>query len=56
MPRPEAELRAGVRLFSHVNLSGVTVIGERTVIYPFASLGTAPQSTGYNVVFATEAG
>jgi len=41
------ELRAGVRLLSHVNLSGVTVIGERTVIYPFASLGTAPQSTGY---------
>ena len=41
------ELRAGVRLLSHVNLSGVTVIGERTVIYPFASLGTPPQSTGY---------
>jgi UDP-N-acetylglucosamine acyltransferase len=41
------ELRAGVRLLSHVNLSGVTVIGERTVIYPFVSLGTAPQSTGY---------
>jgi UDP-N-acetylglucosamine acyltransferase len=40
-------LHAGVRLLSHVNLSGVTVIGERTVIYPFASLGTAPQSTGY---------
>jgi UDP-N-acetylglucosamine acyltransferase len=44
---PTVELRAGVRLLSHVNLSGVTVIGERTVIYPFASLGTAPQSTGY---------
>ena len=25
------ELRAGVRLLSHVNLAGVTVIGERTV-------------------------
>ena len=41
------ELRAGVRLLSHVNLSGVTVIGERTVIYPFASLGTPPQSNNY---------
>jgi UDP-N-acetylglucosamine acyltransferase len=44
---PKVELRAGVRLLSHVNLAGVTVIGEQTVIYPFASLGTAPQSTGY---------
>ena len=44
---PKVELRAGVRLLSHVNLAGVTVIGEQTVIYPFASLGTPPQSTGY---------
>jgi UDP-N-acetylglucosamine acyltransferase len=44
---PAVELRAGVRLVSHVNLTGVSVIGERTVIYPFASLGTPPQSTGY---------
>ena len=44
---PSVELGAGVRLLSHVNLTGVTTIGERTVIYPFASLGTPPQSTGY---------
>lgn len=44
---PQVELRAGVRLLSHVNLSGVTVVGERTVIYPFASLGTSPQSNAY---------
>ena len=44
---PGVELCAGVRLLSHVSIAGVTVIGERTVIYPFASLGTAPQSTGY---------
>lgn len=44
---PTVELCAGVKLVSHVNLAGVTRIGERTVIYPFASLGTAPQSTGY---------
>jgi UDP-N-acetylglucosamine acyltransferase len=44
---PGVELRAGVRLLSHVSIAGVTVIGERTVVYPFASIGTAPQSTGY---------
>jgi UDP-N-acetylglucosamine acyltransferase len=44
---PNVELRAGVRLLSHVNIAGVTVIGEQTTVYPFASLGTAPQSTGY---------
>jgi UDP-N-acetylglucosamine acyltransferase len=43
----EVELQSGVRLMSHVNLAGVTVIGERTVIYPFASLGTPPQSFSY---------
>jgi UDP-N-acetylglucosamine acyltransferase len=43
----QVELRSGVRLLSHVNLAGITVIGERTVIYPFASLGTPPQSFGY---------
>jgi UDP-N-acetylglucosamine acyltransferase len=44
---PSVELGAGVRLISHVNVTGVTSIGERTVVYPFASLGTPPQSTGY---------
>jgi UDP-N-acetylglucosamine acyltransferase len=44
---PTVELSAGVRLLSHVNLTGVTSIGERSTIYPFASLGTPPQSTGY---------
>jgi UDP-N-acetylglucosamine acyltransferase len=44
---PSVELRSAVRLLSHVNLSGVTTIGERTVIYPFASLGTPPQSNSY---------
>jgi UDP-N-acetylglucosamine acyltransferase len=44
---PHVELRAGVRLVSHVNISGVTIIGARTVVYPFASLGTPPQSTAY---------
>ena len=33
----------GVTLVSHVSISGKTHIGERTVIYPFASLGHPPQ-------------
>lgn len=44
---PSVELHSGVRLLSHVNIAGVTGIGERTVIYPFVSLGAPPQSTGY---------
>ncbi|HZP77114.1 MAG TPA: acyl-ACP--UDP-N-acetylglucosamine O-acyltransferase [Pseudolabrys sp.] len=37
----------GCRLVGHVNVTGHTSIGARTVIYPFASLGTPPQSTKY---------
>jgi UDP-N-acetylglucosamine acyltransferase len=37
----------GCRLVSHVNLTGHTTIGPRTVIHPFASLGSPPQSFGY---------
>ncbi len=43
----QVELQAGVRLIGHVNVGGVTSIGEGTVVYPFASLGTPPQSTHY---------
>ncbi len=35
------------RLISHVNVTGNTTIGPRTVVYPFASLGTPPQSLAY---------
>lgn len=44
---PQVELKAGVRLHSHACIAGSTVIGERAAIYPFVSLGTVPQSTGY---------
>ncbi len=44
---PQVELCAGVRLISHINLAGHTRVGERTVVYPFASLGTPPQSNAY---------
>lgn len=37
----------GCRLVAHVHLAGHTTIGARTVIYPFASLGTPPQSVKY---------
>lgn len=35
------------RLVAHVHLTGHTTVGPRTVIYPFASLGTPPQSVKY---------
>jgi UDP-N-acetylglucosamine acyltransferase len=37
----------GCRLVAHVNLTGHTTIGPRTVIHPFASLGSPPQSFSY---------
>jgi UDP-N-acetylglucosamine acyltransferase len=37
----------GCRLLAHVHVTGHTTIGARNVIYPFASLGTAPQSIKY---------
>lgn len=44
---PDVELGDGVRLIAHVSVTGVTTIGAGTVIYPFASLGTPPQSVHY---------
>ena len=35
------------RLAGHVHIVGHTTIGPRTAIYPFASLGTPPQSVKY---------
>jgi UDP-N-acetylglucosamine acyltransferase len=44
---PHVSLGDGCRLHAHVNLTGHTTIGARTVIHPFASLGSAPQSVNY---------
>ena len=44
---PDVQLGDGVRLIAHVQVTGVTTIGEGTVVYPFASLGTPPQSVHY---------
>jgi UDP-N-acetylglucosamine acyltransferase len=37
----------GCRLIAHVHVTGHTSIGARCIIYPFASLGTPPQSVKY---------
>lgn len=44
---PHVEIEGGVRLLGHVNVTGATTIGEGTVVYPFSSLGTPPQSVHY---------
>lgn len=40
---PEVRLAESVRIESHVAVTGQTTIGRGTQVYPFASLGTAPQ-------------
>jgi UDP-N-acetylglucosamine acyltransferase len=44
---PNVTVGDGCRLHAHVNLTGHTTIGARTVIHPFASLGSPPQSFSY---------
>jgi UDP-N-acetylglucosamine acyltransferase len=44
---PHVELGDGCKLLAHVHVAGHTAIGPRTVVYPFASLGTPPQSVKY---------
>jgi UDP-N-acetylglucosamine acyltransferase len=44
---PHVTIGDGCRLIAHVNLTGHTSVGSRTVIHPFASLGSPPQSTHY---------
>lgn len=43
----EVELGDGCELKSHVVVTGKTTIGPRTKIYPFASIGHAPQDLKY---------
>ena len=43
---PGVELRAGVRLLSHVNVTGVTAIGERTVVISHAVRSDNPAFQG----------
>ncbi len=43
----EVELGNGVRLNSHVVVDGRTTIGDETQIFPFVSIGLAPQDLKY---------
>lgn len=43
----KVRLGKGVVLHAHVSIAGVTEIGDRTQIFPFASLGGPPQHLAY---------
>lgn len=44
---PDVVLAGGVVLHPHVVIEGTTAIGEGTEVWPFASLGSAPQDLKY---------
>ena len=45
---PEVEIKENTIIYSHVNISGKTIIGKGNKIYPFASIGNHPQDLKYN--------
>ncbi len=45
---PNVQLHDNVELKSHVVVDGYTSVGENTVIYPFASIGLAPQDLKFH--------
>ncbi len=44
---PDVTIGDDCKLLAHVHVAGATTIGPRATIYPFASLGTPPQSVHY---------
>lgn len=44
---PHVVLDADVQLISHVVVDGFTTIGQGTILYPFACIGSTPQHLGY---------
>ncbi len=44
---PDVVIEAGVRLISHVVVDGCTTIGAGAVLYPFCTVGLAPQDLKY---------
>ncbi|MDH5723115.1 MAG: acyl-ACP--UDP-N-acetylglucosamine O-acyltransferase [Alphaproteobacteria bacterium] len=44
---PRVVLGDNVHLRAHVHVEGITIIGDGTEIYPFASIGTPPQDLKY---------
>jgi UDP-N-acetylglucosamine acyltransferase len=45
---PDVEIGDHTIIQSHVNIAGYTLIGKNNKIYPFASIGSAPQDMKYN--------
>ena len=45
---PNVKIEAGVKIHAQVNINGNTKIGEKTIIYPFASIGNDPQDLKYS--------
>ena len=45
---PNVKIGNNVIIHSHVNISGDTIIGDDCKIFPFASIGNAPQDLKYN--------
>ena len=45
---PNVEIQDNTILYSHVNISGNTVIGKNNKIFSFASIGSEPQDLKYN--------
>ncbi len=45
---PNVTIGADCKLHAHVNVAGHTTLGVGCEVYPFASLGTPPQSLGHN--------
>lgn len=43
-----AVIEESCRLIAHVHIAGHTTLGSGSVVYPFASLGTPPQSVKYH--------
>lgn len=43
----EVEIASGCEIISHVSILGRTRLGEKCTVYPFASLGSAPQDLKY---------
>ena len=44
---PDVEIGEGTEIQSHVNITGNTIIGNKTKIFPFSSIGTNPQDLKY---------
>lgn len=44
---PNVTIGANCKLHSHVNIVGHTTLGADCTVFPFTSLGTAPQDLGY---------